>query len=64
MTKKNQEIAPWPSFSQEEINKVSKVLRSGKVNYWTGEECKKFEKEFSIWTGSKYSIALSNGTAH
>jgi len=62
MTKKNQEIAPWPSFSQEEITKVSNVLRSGNVNYWTGEECKKFEREFAIWTGSKHSIALSNGT--
>ena len=48
MTKKNQEIAPWPSFSQEEITKVSNVLRSGNVNYWTGEECKKFERENHI----------------
>lgn len=62
MLKKNTEIASWPVFSQEEVNSVSKILRSGKVNYWTGEECKKFEKEFSNWTGSKYSIALSNGT--
>ena len=52
----------WPSYSKEEIKKVEKVLTSGKVNYWTGEECKKFEVEFSKWSGAKYAIALSNGT--
>jgi len=52
----------WPSFSKEEIKKVEKVLTSGKVNYWTGNECRKFEKEFSNWSEVKYAIALSNGT--
>ena len=52
----------WPSFSKEEANAVSKVLLSSKVNYWTGQECRNFEKEFSSWAGVKYSIAVSNGT--
>ena len=56
------ELPTWPVFSSEEVKVVSKVLASSKVNYWTGNEGKLFEKEFSCWTGSKYSIALSNGT--
>ena len=58
----NNRFSPWPSFTEEEVEAVKKVLLSNKVNYWTGEECRKFEKEFSEWSGSKYSIALSNGT--
>ena len=38
----------WPNFDEDEILKVSKILKSGKVNYWTGEEGKSFEKEFSV----------------
>ena len=52
----------WPCFSQAEVDAVSKVLLSNKVNYWTGEEGKKFETEFASWCDAKYSVALSNGT--
>ena len=55
-------FSPWPSFSKDEAKLVSDVLISNRVNYWTGDKVKKFEKEFSRWTGAKYSIALSNGT--
>ncbi len=55
-------IPGWPNFSKEEIKSVSRVLSSNKVNYWTGDECKEFEREFSEWTGANFSIALSNGT--
>ena len=58
----NNQFSPWPSFTQEEAKAIKKVLLSNKVNYWTGEECREFEKEFSEWSGSKYSVALSNGT--
>ena len=37
----------WPYYSNEEIKKVVKVLKSGKVNYWTGNECSNFEKLFA-----------------
>ena len=37
----------WPSYTQEEIKKVTEVIKSGKVNYWTGNEVKNFEKEFT-----------------
>ncbi len=52
----------WPKYSSEEINAVVKVLSSGKGNYWAGQEGKLFEKEFSKWSGAKYSVSVSNGT--
>ncbi|WP_282064776.1 DegT/DnrJ/EryC1/StrS family aminotransferase [Vibrio rotiferianus] len=58
----NTPFSPWPSFSQEEADAVSRVLLSNKVNYWTGNECREFEKEFAAWVGCKYAVALGNGT--
>ncbi len=52
----------WPNFDNDEKAAVQAVLTSGKVNYWTGNECKKFEKEFSEYIGVDYGIAVSNGT--
>jgi hypothetical protein len=53
---------PWPFFANDEIEAALKVLRSGKVNYWTGEEGRLFEKEFAAFCGSKYAVAVANGT--
>ena len=58
----NTPFSPWPSFTQEEADAVSQVLLSNKVNYWTGQECREFEKEFADWADSNYAIALGNGT--
>ena len=58
----NTPFSPWPSFTQEEADAVSHVLLSNKVNYWTGQECRKFEAEFAEWADSKYAIAMGNGT--
>jgi dTDP-4-amino-4,6-dideoxygalactose transaminase len=58
----SQLFTPWTSYSKEEISAVSNVLQSNKVNYWTGSECREFEKEFSEWTDVKFSISLANGT--
>ena len=58
----NTPFSPWPSFTQEEADAVSRVILSNKVNYWTGTEGREFEKEFASWTDSKYAIALGNGT--
>ena len=52
----------YPSYNKSIIKRVKNVLESGRVNYWTGNECKKFEKEFSRYIKNKYSIALSNGS--
>ncbi len=58
----NSPFSPWPSFSEEEANAVRDVILSNKVNYWTGQECREFEKEFAAWSGTEYAIALANGT--
>ena len=58
----NSKFSPWPSFTLEEADTVRKVLLSNKVNYWTGNECREFEKEFAVWSNSEYAIALGNGT--
>jgi len=55
-------FAPWPFFSEDEIAAAADVLRSGKVNYWTGEEGRLFEEEFAACTGCTHAIALTNGT--
>lgn len=55
-------FSPWPSFSAEEAECARNVLLSNKVNYWTGTECREFEKEFAAWTGTGYAVALANGT--
>ena len=49
----NTSLSPWPSFTQEEADAVSKVLLSNKVNYWTGTECREFEKEFAAFAGTQ-----------
>ena len=58
----NTPFSPWPSFTSEEGDAVRDVVLSNKVNYWTGTECREFEKEFAAWCGTRYAVALSNGT--
>jgi len=58
----NTNFSPWPSYTKEEVDAVSNVLLSNKVNYWTGSKCREFEKEFSDWCKVKFSVALANGT--
>lgn len=58
----NTPFSPWPAFTQEEADAVSAVILSNKVNYWTGSECREFEKEFAAWAGSAHAIAVANGT--
>ena len=58
----NTKFSPWPSFTQEEADAVQNVLLSNKVNYWTGQEGREFEKEFATFSGTKYAVALGNGT--
>ncbi|HPY89532.1 MAG TPA: DegT/DnrJ/EryC1/StrS family aminotransferase, partial [Lentisphaeria bacterium] len=53
----------WPNFNDETINAVVNVLKSGKVNYWTGPKGMEFEKKFAEWQGSKYAISVNSGTS-
>ncbi len=58
----NGPFSPWPSFTEEEADAVRDVLLSNKVNYWTGQEGRQFEREFAEYVGTEYAIALANGT--
>ena len=55
-------ISAWPFFDKKDIQTTSKILESGKVNYWTGQECKLFENEFSEKFDSKFAISMANGS--
>jgi dTDP-4-amino-4,6-dideoxygalactose transaminase len=55
-------FAPWPYFELSDIEAAASVLRSGRINYWTGQEGRLFEQEFTAFTRSKYAIAVANGT--
>lgn len=52
----------WPWYSDEEIAAVVEVMRSGRVNQWTGEHVRAFEREFAKAVGARYAVALANGT--
>lgn len=58
----NGPFTPWPAFTEEEASAVNTVLLSNKVNYWTGDECRKFEREFAGFAGTEFAIAVANGT--
>ncbi|MBM4231402.1 MAG: DegT/DnrJ/EryC1/StrS aminotransferase family protein [Gammaproteobacteria bacterium] len=58
----NTRFSVWPSFSDEEVQAVAETVRSNKVNYWTGSECREFEREFAAFAGTQHAIALANGT--
>ncbi len=54
--------APWPVFDEEQITSVAEVLSSGRVNYWTGENGRTFEREFAEAVGLEHSVFVANGT--
>ncbi len=56
-------LPKWPSFDEKTIAAVGDVLRSGRVNYWTGELGMKFEEKFAEWNGTKFAISTTNGTS-
>lgn len=58
----NPPFSPWPCFTAEEADAASRVLLSNKVNYWTGEECRHFEREFAQFADVEHAVAVANGT--
>ncbi|MHB1307715.1 MAG: DegT/DnrJ/EryC1/StrS family aminotransferase [Limisphaerales bacterium] len=56
-------LPAWPSFDENAIRSVEAVLRSGKVNYWTGKRGMEFERQFADWQGSRHAISVATGTA-
>lgn len=55
-------LPSWPYHSDKELAAVVDVLRSGKTNYWTGNKCKEFEKDFADYVGSTHAISVANGS--
>ncbi|MFY0990307.1 DegT/DnrJ/EryC1/StrS family aminotransferase [Halomonas sp. C05BenzN] len=58
----NGPFSPWPAFTDEEVAAVTRVLRSNRVNYWTGREGRDFEREFARFADTEHAIAVANGT--
>ncbi len=56
-------LPPWPCLDERAIQAVQDVLRSGKVNYWTGHKGMEFEERFAKWQGSRFAISTTNGTS-
>lgn len=50
-----------PSISEEEIEAVAEVLRSG--NLVQGEKVKKFEEQLAAYIGAPYVVTVTSGTA-
>lgn len=55
-------LPAWPHYAQDELDAVRDVLASGKVNYWTGQECAAFEREYAAYVGTRHAVALANGS--
>lgn len=52
----------WPTYSSSEIKKVKEILNSGKVNYWTGDNCNNFENKFAKHFNKKFGISVATGS--
>ena len=55
-------MPPWPSPSEAQIAAVDSVLRSGHINYWTGDEGRSLEREYAAALGLPHAVAVANGT--
>ncbi len=55
-------LASWPKFDVEQIDAATRVLASGKVNTWTGQDTTAFEQQFATWCGTDHAIAMANGS--
>ena len=52
----------WPFYDDDEIAAVAAVLRSGRVNQWTGPDVFAFEEACAARFGGGAAIALANGS--
>jgi dTDP-4-amino-4,6-dideoxygalactose transaminase len=52
----------WPCYTAPMRDAVGDILRSGRVNYWTGDQGLQFELEFAAYCGAKYAVAVANGS--
>jgi dTDP-4-amino-4,6-dideoxygalactose transaminase len=59
---RNTAFPSWPQIDQDCVEAATKVLKSGKINYWTGTIGREFEKQFASYCDCEFGIALANGT--
>lgn len=52
----------WPIFDDEQIDAVIALLRTGKVNAWTGPDVQKFEVDYAAYVGVAHALAMANGS--
>lgn len=52
----------WPFYAEDEIEAVAQVLRSGRVNQWTGGEVFAFQDSLARTFGGGHCVALANGS--
>ncbi len=55
-------LPPWPIFESDELAAVEAVLRSGRVNYWTGNACRDFEAAWSTAHAGVHCVSMANGS--
>jgi len=55
-------VQPWPIFDDPMIDAVTAVLRTGRTNQWTGDQIRTFEASVAELSGTRYAVAVSNGT--
>ncbi|WP_241255677.1 DegT/DnrJ/EryC1/StrS family aminotransferase, partial [Candidatus Protofrankia californiensis] len=53
----------WPSFAPESIDRAMEPLRTGRVNYWTGELGRQFEAELAAYLGADHAVTTNSGTS-
>ena len=63
----SQDYAPsveeaWPFYGEDEVLAAAEVLRSGKVNQWTGSRVFDFEQAYTRLLRNGRAIALTNGS--
>jgi len=59
---RNTRAPGWPAMGDDDVAAAERVLRSNRINYWTGEETKRFESEYAEALGRSHGIAVANGT--
>lgn len=52
----------WPYYAEDEIAAAVAVLRSGRVNQWTGDDVFAFEAACTERFGGAHGVALANGS--
>lgn len=55
-------LPPWPAPGADEIAAVTRVLETGRLNYWTGTCGNELEAAYAAELGRGHAIALANGT--